>query len=573
MRPKKISYYAIFTIFLLPIAFETMAQSGSILVTPDGHVLIGAGRSLIFADPVAPPASNTAPVARNVSVRGQNAHGQRLTVSFTYADAENDPQGATSYQWYRADDAAGTNSSPISGEKSSSYVVTTADLGKYLTAGVRPVASSGVSNGVEVKAAYRRPVTSNNTAPLASNATIQGMNRIGQLLTISFEYTDADDDPEDAADYQWYRADDGAGTNSSAIDGAKSNSYVLTMADLDKYLTAGVTPVASSGISPGLEVKANYFGPVTATNTAPEAHDVTVTGTLAVGRMLSVSFTYVDAQNDPQGAETYQWYRAGNAAGTNSSAINGATSDTYVLTSADKGKYITAGVTPVAASGETTGVEARLTPYGGPVVAGFTCGSPLTVTHAIDGVSPVGGTINYGTVHTSLSGESKCWITQNLGAQHQASGATDASAASAGWYWQFNRKQGYKYDSATRTPNTAWASAGTETSDWFPDNDPCTLLLGSAWRLPTISEWAAVDRNGGNWSSYTSAYASELKLHAAGYLFYLSGGLTTRGTAGLFWSSTVNTASTGQYYYTDGSNANTENSNKANGYSVRCLRD
>ena len=78
--------------------------------------------------------------------------------------------------------------------------------------------------------------------------------------------------------------------------------------------------------------------------------------------------------------------------------------------------------------------------------------SGLTVNHVAGTVAPVTKTASYGTVLTSITGASKCWITQNLGADHQATSATDATEPSAGWYWQFNRLQGYKNDGVTLSP-------------------------------------------------------------------------------------------------------------------------
>ncbi len=62
-----------------------------------------------------------------------------------------------------------------------------------------------------------------------------------------------------------------------------------------------------------------------------------------------------------------------------------------------------------------------------------------------------------------------------------------------------------------------WISSISENSDWLPANDPCTLLLGSGWRLPTLIEWETADATGG-WDNYNETFASVLKLHAAGYL-------------------------------------------------------
>lgn len=83
------------------------------------------------------------------------------------------------------------------------------------------------------------------------------------------------------------------------------------------------------------------------------------------------------------------------------------------------------------------------------VVNAFLCGNSITVSHVAGTVAPVSKTTTYGTV-TNIPGETtKCWITSNLGADHQATSMGDATEASGGWYWQFNRKQGYKNDGTT----------------------------------------------------------------------------------------------------------------------------
>ncbi len=95
----------------------------------------------------------------------------------------------------------------------------------------------------------------------------------------------------------------------------------------------------------------------------------------------------------------------------------------------------------------------------------WSCGEPLPVYHSSGDVAPVNKVVDYGTVETNLTGSNKCWITQNLGSDQQATSATDATEESAGWYWQFNRKQGYKHDGTTRTPDTPWNDNIDENSD------------------------------------------------------------------------------------------------------------
>ncbi len=195
----------------------------------------------------------------------------------------------------------------------------------------------------------------------------------------------------------------------------------------------------------------------------------------------------------------------------------------------------------------------------------------FTLTHNAGSVAPVTKNITYGVVATNLTGDYKCWITQNLGADHQATSATDATEASAGWYWQFNHLQGYKHDGSIRTPNNIWLSGINENTDWLIADDPCSSLLGGSWRIPTYSEWNNADTSGG-WNNFNETYASVLKLHAAGMLL-TDGSLNSRGSTGICWSSTQQSTNAGWYLTFNNSGSYTIYSDKAFGMSSRCLSD
>jgi hypothetical protein len=199
--------------------------------------------------------------------------------------------------------------------------------------------------------------------------------------------------------------------------------------------------------------------------------------------------------------------------------------------------------------------------------------TPRTITHTAVGVVPLNKTITYGIVLTNLSGTSKYWITQNLGADNQASSVTDATEAAAGWYWQFNTRQGYKHDGTTRTPSTTWITSINENSNWTIGNDVCFLLLGTNWRIPTMTEWMNADNNGG-WNNASEAFASVLKLHAAGGLTNTGGSRSGVGTYGNYWS-TVQYSNTEGYYlnlFTGGASY-VGNLWKPYGFSIRCIKD
>ncbi|MEI6455048.1 MAG: FISUMP domain-containing protein [bacterium] len=198
------------------------------------------------------------------------------------------------------------------------------------------------------------------------------------------------------------------------------------------------------------------------------------------------------------------------------------------------------------------------------------CGQPITISHTAGTVAPVSKTVAYGTV-TNIPGEpSKCWITSNLGSDHQASAVNETTEASAGWYWQFNRKQGYKHDGTTVTPSWTITSID-ENSDWQPDNDPCTML-GSGWRIPANTEWSNVQATGG-WIDWNGPWNSGLKLHAAGRLYFSNGSLIYRGSIGHYWSRTQDYSSKGLYLYFFRFTSVVTYNDKADGFTLRCLKE
>jgi hypothetical protein len=206
------------------------------------------------------------------------------------------------------------------------------------------------------------------------------------------------------------------------------------------------------------------------------------------------------------------------------------------------------------------------------IIPTFTCGISLTVNHNVSGgVAPVVKTVTYETV-TNIPGEtSKCWITRNLGASQQATEVSDATEASAGWYWQFNRKQGYKHDGTTLTPSWTITSIN-ENMNWQSINDPCALEIGTGWRIPTYTEWYNVDNHGG-WYDWDGPYGSNLKMHVAGYLEYNDGSLSHRGSYGYYWSSTQQSGISGRELYFDSDYCRMDDYEKVFGFTLRCLRE
>ena len=181
----------------------------------------------------------------------------------------------------------------------------------------------------------------------------------------------------------------------------------------------------------------------------------------------------------------------------------------------------------------------------------------------------------------------KTWMDRNLGASQVATSSTDADAYGDLYQWGRAADGHEKRNSGTTstlsnsdTPGHGdFITNSSDPYDWrSPQNDnlwqgvngtnnPCP----SGYRLPTQAEWEAERQS---WSSNDAAgaFASPLKLPVAGYRHLSTGSLYHVGSFGYCWSSTVSGAFARRLVFYS-SNADLDDSRRARGYSVRCLKD
>jgi hypothetical protein len=438
---------------------------------------------------------------------------------------------APAYQWKK-------NGSNIPGATNASYTFVPANNDQVqcvLTSSIAcPAGNPATSNLVTIIVNQPLPVS----LAITANATLVCT---GTQVTFTATPTNGGATPS----HQWLK-------NGNSITGATNLTYAYAPANGDVItcrLTSSLTcvtgnPATSSGIS--MTVIAGQ--PVSVT-IAASANPV------VAGTSVTFTATPVNGGTSPQ----YQWK-------VNGSNVSGATNITYAYIPAN-GDEVRCMLTSNVLCGTGTPATSNMITMG----VTFSCGYALNINHTAGSVAPVSKTVAYETV-TNIPGEpAKCWITRNLGASQQAAAVSDATEASAGWYWQFNRKQGYKHDGSTLTP--AWTITWIdEANDWITANDPCNLELGTTWRLPTYTEWYNVDNTGG-WTDWNGPWGSGLKLHGAGYLSSSGGSLYGRGSAGHYWSSAQYSSTYGWYLAFGSGYSNMSNSNKAYGSSVRCIRD
>ncbi len=192
-------------------------------------------------------------------------------------------------------------------------------------------------------------------------------------------------------------------------------------------------------------------------------------------------------------------------------------------------------------------------------------------------------TSNYGTV---VSATGKVWLDRNLGASRVATSVTDSESFGDLYQWGRNA-DGHQIRTSGTTTTLAsdfFTTNGlfiTESSNWLSGATPPTYMWSgtaaennpcpSGFRIPTEQEW---QQERESWTSNTAAgaFASPLKLPMAGYRHLFNGSLNNVGTRGFYWSSTV-VGTDPRYLYFNSGNAGMVTTNRAFGYSVRCIKD
>ncbi|MCE9688275.1 Ig-like domain-containing protein, partial [Shewanella sp. AS16] len=180
------------------------------------------------------------------------------------------------------------------------------------------MANDGDGSGDLQLASLNLDVTAVNDVP-TGNVTISGNATEDQTLSASNTLADADG--LGSISYQWLR-------NGSSIDGATTDSYLLTDADVGTVISvsAGYTDDLGTAES----VTSSATPEIVNVNDSPTG-SVTISGSAIEDQTLTAANSLAD--NDGLGAISYQWQR-------NGSNIAGATGGSYLLTDSDVGAAI-----------------------------------------------------------------------------------------------------------------------------------------------------------------------------------------------------------------------------------------
>jgi hypothetical protein len=264
------------------------------------------GTTVVYTAAV--PGTNFAPTA-TVSLSGEFFVGSTLTGVYSFNDVDGDAEGASTFQWYRQDDATGTGRVLIAGANALQYTLTAADEGRFIVFEAIPVSTAEPAIGAAVTAISTAAVAApTGTAPEIASVTIDGNLQAGQTLTATANgYTDADLEPEGTHLYQWYTSTDAAGlTDLVAIVGATQQTYVLRGVDQGRFVHADVSPRSQTG-SPTTGTPVRGSSAAIVIGQMPVAAPQ-INGTAEVGQTLTATIGYSDPDGDAESGSVYHWF-------------------------------------------------------------------------------------------------------------------------------------------------------------------------------------------------------------------------------------------------------------------------
>jgi hypothetical protein len=280
-----------------------------------------------------------------------------------------------SYEWKRCD-AQGVNCTFIASATSSSYELTSRDVGRTLRS---VVTAHNAAGSTDQSSAPTDAIAA--TAPSSTLAPSEtGTARDGQTLTADHG-TFSGTTPMTYT-YQWQRCDE-QGANCDDIPGATGGTYDLTSEDVGKTVRVVVTATNAAGA----DTRNSDPSPVVAPRPPANTVSPSISGTLREGQVASGDRgTWTGSS--PM-TPVYQWQRC-DANGNDCSDVAGATQATYTLSATDIGKTLRLVVTATNAAGRATAASSPTSrvgshaPDGGgtPTIAGTPLvDSVLTADH------------------------------------------------------------------------------------------------------------------------------------------------------------------------------------------------
>jgi hypothetical protein len=502
------------------------------------RALVGTTPGAASAGVSVTPVANAAPVASNVAITGTAQVGVQLTGSYTYADAESDAQGTSTFRWL-----SGAN--PIGGATATTYTPVVADVGNALKFCVTPVASAGTATGAEVCST----ATANVVAAPANGACGTAANVASATAPAANLCSVGSAGAVTGVGGQWGWSCSGSNGGQAASCTAPYGLQTLSISANPTSITFGGTSVitasSSAGLSVALAPNANCtLAGTTATGTA--AGTCTVTASQAgTGDNGTLRYQAASTQSANitvgKAAQAITGFSAnptsiGVGATSTLSATKGAGSAAVVYSSKTTATCTVAGNTVTAVTAGTCTVAANQAESANhnaapEVTANITVtnAAPIASNVAVTGTAQVGvqltGSYTYSDPESDAQGTSTFrWVRQSNPTVDVATTQNYTPvAADVGNALKFCVTPKASAGTATGTEvcstatasvvaapaNGACGSAANQASATAPAANLCSVgTAGAVNVLGTNWGWSCSGTNGGNANSCTAPFAN-----------------------------------------------------------------
>lgn len=323
---------------------------------------------------------------------------------------------------------------------------------------------------------------------ISGKVTISGNIKVESTIKAEYVYDD-DNAPESGTTFRWYLANNSSGADAVLISSA-GNTLQLLVHHENKYIRVEITPRDVNG-NTGENYSSSWYGPIKKAeqvNNPPVALNVRIRGNPVYCGVLTGAYDYTDPELDEQGETSFRWLRASGPGGA-MTAIPGATSASYTISTDDKDKIIYFEVTPKARSGNTTG---------SPVTSAPT----IQITGALPSVTFAGNaTICEGTSTTitlTFTGTPPYSLEYTNGSKNftlSTSNTTYALTVNTGGTYKGTRLTDILNCPVTNLPSSAVISAKPKPNLDFSAVNACytgdtTLFRNSSGSKNTIKSWS-----------------------------------------------------------------------------------
>lgn len=476
-------------------------------------------------------AENTAPTANNVTFSPAPSVNLQCTGVYSYNDVNNDPEGTSTFQWYRADDVNGTNKVAISGATNLTYTPSVTDAGKYIGFGVTPKAQTGtLLTGTEF--IYYHPAAVLNVGTF--NFTASNIKQLPFFSQNALMGTNNDIEVE---------------INVTQIGGIQFTSNTVNGYNFTSNFTA-----TSTGTQ---WITLTALGTLTNYNQSGDTFTITGVGTTTNTKSITI-------ENTPLGSSF-----------TNFANNNPTTNEFFSNNSNCSNSLISANKTVSNCSGSVA-VGTNSYPL---VLINGQCWMQTNLKE--NPTAPCAAAINTGCnvwLATTLADMGSFGYYNTVTTNGSAGWATSEPAAKEGLLYQW---------SAAMNNSTIERAKGVCPTGFHIPSD-CEFMylehgqgmaiaeqvILNQWRSNTNDNQGTPGyklRSQGTGQTNTSGFSALL----AGTRSHTNGAFFNRGEFGVFWTSsaTATTTAYNRYLATTHRGVGRENQNKGRAYSVRCIKD